>query len=685
MAIVYYNNFVARNGLKYRIDIARTSNRYAKEEIDMPANPLSLSMDDDNDPFLPVRTTTGYVRMFSHAYESIISTTGFNSKVSVWRILDDQDPDKNVRIWAGYIQPKAYSVNTWEADSDAVELAVECPLAAFERMDLPIESLPEYATFGQILKAIIDAQESAGGLGYWDSIMMPSVEEADKVLTLSVDMSLYYDYDEEGNKIANATCLEFIEDFCKFFGYCCRTDGTGQLSFTRTWKNAVNMAYCDDLNCLTDANPGQMFSEQSLNSINFSGDIFASTDNSVLYEPGFRRMTVAVDISKDTTNLYTMPNDRIKDMLKGGAETFGHNTEYDTRDYSIYRSSETSYTYKGWRMNFTTPELYNSNISVLYRGSRLFLNSNFTYYNSPSIGWNPVIEIANTTTSSPQFTLVSLRKFNLAHGYLVINATTYVRTDFTKWTGTGYLRCILKFGRYYWTDNGWSQTAGTFDMSLGSAEGHAGTDTANATGVITNNLAHTDSRINYSGGYGITFRVGTEDLPPICDTITFQICGYNGEKHGRPSYEICIEDLKIDFLPLNANNQKYEDVSEDYVSNNDSHFREKKEISVKFASDKYGMIAPNRLYLPDGSMLTTLDHVDGGVMRPEAWLALKGAEFGATNHRLLDVEVLPEKTGWCDPNTTFTTTASGISGRWFCLAVSYDYYNSTQRLKLIQI
>ena len=85
-------------------------------------------------------------------------------------------------------------------------------------------------------------------------------------------------------------------------------------------------------------------------------------------------------------------------------------------------------------------------------------------------------------------------------------------------------------------------------------------------------------------------------------------------------------------------------------------------------------------------MLSTIDYGDdGGVLHPEAWLAKNGAVFGSSAHKYLDIEVDASKTGWCHPCTTFYGGPNVFSGRWFCLSVSPDYYNCTQRLKLIQI
>lgn len=691
MALTYYNDFVDRVGRKYRLELSVPSRNYAYEEIAMPANPLKLSMDDDNDPFIPSRCTTGYVRVFTYVYTSFVDNPGLRCAVELKRITGTDDNPIYTRYWFGYIQPKAYTVNYWEANYEATELLVECPLAAFERMDLPIASLPEYCTFGQALKTIIDEQTSISGYEYWKAIIFPSVDVADNVLTATFDLSLFYEYDVDGAKIANVTCLEFIEDFCQFFGLCVRTDGQGTILFTETWNNRVNMAHCADLDCLTSSTPGKMFAGQAMHTIDVSGDLFVNTDNSLEYVPGFSRLTVAVDMSKDSTTLFEMPNDRLKDLLKGGTvESHQHTTsnKEDIRDWSIYRTSESAYSFKDWKMTFVAPTTDSVDKSWLKKGSRLFLNCNFEYWGATTVDWTPVIEVANSDPigDSPQFTLTSTRKYFLSKGYITINATTYIKRQFVKYTGACYMKCMLRFGNYYWTDDGWSQSSGTFNMSLGATRGHAGTNTENATGVISNTLKHMDARVDYSGGYAITMNVGTEDLPPVCDNIIFQVCKPSNSIDGTVLNEICIEDLKIDWIPYNASKQPYQDLPEDYKSDNGTHFRDKKEISVKFASDKYGLIAPNRLYKADGSMLSTIDYGDdGGVLHPEAWLAKKGAVFGSTAHKYLDIEVDASKTGWCHPCTTFYDGPNVFSGRWFCLSVSPDYYNCTQRLKLIQI
>ena len=116
MAITYYNDFVDRVGRKYRLELQAPSTRYSYVEMTMPANPLNLSMDDDNDPFIPSRCTTGYVRVFSDVYTTFVDNPGLTCTVELKRITGTDLNPIYTRYWFGYIQPKAYTVNPWEAN-----------------------------------------------------------------------------------------------------------------------------------------------------------------------------------------------------------------------------------------------------------------------------------------------------------------------------------------------------------------------------------------------------------------------------------------------------------------------------------------------------------------------------------------------------------------------------------------
>ena len=99
MALTYYNDFVDRVGRKYRLELSVPSRNYAYEEITLPASPLKLSMDDDNDPFIPSRCTTGYVRVFSYVYTSFVDNPGLRCAVELKRITGTDDNPIYKRYW----------------------------------------------------------------------------------------------------------------------------------------------------------------------------------------------------------------------------------------------------------------------------------------------------------------------------------------------------------------------------------------------------------------------------------------------------------------------------------------------------------------------------------------------------------------------------------------------------------
>lgn len=683
MAYIFNHTFNDIAGQKYHIEITVASQKYSEEDIMMPSNPIRLNMDDDNDVFMSVRTTTGYISVITPNYSPMLTSTGMSGEVRLFKVIDEGNEKLT---WFGYLQPQAFDVRHWDANYEAIDLPIECPLSCLDHVDFPFESLADYVSLGEILKTILDIQG-----GEWSAIMFPSVAVADNVLPLIVDTSLFYEYDNDGIRLAKYSCFEFLQEFSKYFGLTCRIAYPGCISFLYTWQNEDDSAaWCGDLACLTSSNPGSMFAEGDYKSFNLSGNVFASIDNSLQFESGWRRMTVAVDMSNDTTKLFDMPNERIQDDLKNGTKVFGHNTDNDIRDYTIYRSSESTYSFEGWRMIFVTPETYDANDkSKLQRGSRMVLNINAPYYNTPSVQWKPVIEIATDSAApslSSLFTLSSRRKYTFGKGYININATTYIKSNFCKYTGCGYLLCSLQYGDYFWTDDGWSQSPGTFTMWIGSTYGHAGEDSENSTGCITSNIGWSDARIGYSSGCAINVNIGTEDLPTVCDYVLFSICHINNaNKHNNKYPSICIEDLKIDWLPYNVGAMPYDNQTEDYRVDNGASFKDKKEISVLFASDKYGFISPNRLYNADYSMLRTLNYggTDGN-LHPEQWLAQKAADYGSISHRLIDIELDARVTGWITPDSILHNVPR-LMGDFLVLSVSPDYYNCTQRIKALML
>ena len=129
----------------------------------------------------------------------------------------------------------------------------------------------------------------------------------------------------------------------------------------------------------------------------------------------------------------------------------------------------------------------------------------------------------------------------------------------------------------------------------------------------------------------------------------------------------------------------YEEKDESYIYDNGSYFRNTKEISVDFASDKYKIAGENSLYTYDGQLMETITYRYQGShesLHPEYWVAKYAGIFGQRTHQILDIEV-SAKNGWAEPLTQFTSYVSDKI--WYVISVDKDFANCTQRIRAIEL
>lgn len=269
---------------------------------------------------------------------------------------------------------------------------------------------------------------------------------------------------------------------------------------------------------------------------------------------------------------------------------------------------------------------------------------------------------------------------------LVISGTTYTKYDHVKYTGEGIMYVRIGIGGYYYNGT-WSVSNGSFKMSVGDNYKESTEDNKDGTGEICSYISNVDSRVNYNGGFPALINYWLGDPLPRMGSVTFEILGIelsHSDNYGKNN-ELCIEDLKIEFLPDGMSFLSYEEKDESYIYDNGSYFRNTKEISVDFASDKYKIPGENSLYTYDGQLLETITYRYQGSherLHPEYWVAKYAGIFGQRTHQILDIEV-SAKNGWVEILTSFTDYVSGKV--WFVISVDKDFANCTQRIRAIEL
>lgn len=651
-----------------------SANGSGSRSLTLASDPLKIEMDDNDDILSPVRLTTGYLRVVGYD-EDLYPTMGSQNTV-----LLTKNSGSTVG-WRGYIQPFAYDINVKKISSEVYDIPVECPLSALKHIDLPIGSLGDYPSFGTILYYIMQTQNAM-----WNYAYFPSEVEAQYVLSARCDSRMLIEKDADGTERSKYTCLDFIEMFCKFFGYCCRYDGHGGMVFVHLFKMQGDYYYVSK-NYLTQSwISSSYFSYGQFGSISESTHPYASDDQTIQLVEGFRRVKVNADVAKQSTVLFEMPTNWLRDFLADG--TSYRETKRDdetTYDEVIYvRSYESSFSHNGWGWTFGMPTKKDD--FTLSDGARIILLS-LSNFRSKSREFKPVIELGKGGSSgSGIFRLTSERSFGFADGMLVISGTTYTKYDHVKYTGEGIMYVRIGIGGYYYNGE-WSLGSRSLKIAVGDNFKESTEDVKDSTGEICSSITNVDSKYNYNGGFPAMINYWLGDPLPRMGSVTFEILGIelsHSDNYGKNN-ELCIEDLKIEFLPDGMSFLSYEEKDESYIYDNGSYFRNTKEISVDFASDKYKIPGENSLYTYDGQLMETITYRYQGShesLHPEYWVAKYAGIFGQRTHQILDIEV-SAKNGWVEPLTQFTSYVSGKV--WFVISVDKDFGNCTQRIRAIEL
>ena len=671
----YTGYFMSRRSEQWTVQVI-TDGGSESNSLTLAASPLTIEMDDNDDMLSPVRLTTGYLRVIGYN-RSLYPSRGSQIRITV------AEGHTSGTDWRGYIQPQAYDIDVVTHPSDVYEIPVECPLSALAHIDLPVAYFGDFPSFGTILYYIMQTQSSS-----WSTVYMPSTIEGQNVLSCCIDRRLLVETDSNGNEQPKYNCLEFIEEFCKFFGYCCRYDGNGGMLFMRMFKQQTSYAYIGMYN-LPNAYSSSYWYTGNYSSITGSKENYASTNQKFQVIPGYRKVKVNADVAKATTTLFEMPNNWLCDFMYGQNTIHG---EALANDYICYeavaaRSYEGSFSHDGWYWSFLASNTMKDNCT-LKTGARLIL-LNYTSGKTPSSEWKPAIEVAGGSESSALFRLSSQRGFCLDDGLLVISGTTYTRHNHVKYVGSGHIYLKIGYGGYYYDyDDTWSSSNGSIIMQIGAGIRADEKDTADSTGEIGSTLKRIDSRMNYKGGLACPINLDSYNMQASRGQIEIEICKVtlnNYEDFDKTS-EICIEDLRVEFLPNGMKNVAFDEKDESYIYNTGSNFRQDKEISVIFASDKYKIPGENSLYNNYSQLVSTLPFYYGETeyQHPEYFVAKHAGIFGSRTHKILDIEVDAYDTGWCHPLTVIYGFEP--SGRpWYVVSVDKDFANCTQRIRAIEL
>ena len=183
------------------------------------AQPFSTQEDDDDDMFRPVRTQSGYLRIFDDGKDA--DGHAFNWK----SMLPTTDTDRPVTLtnaagtvlWQGFMQAQNFGGELFGNPQER-EYPVQCALTVTEGTDVDYEQTA-IRNFAYLLQQVLAAIPTLD----ITTIMVQGGSDARQWLLTKIDWQNFVSEDGDGNLTARYNLFTCLEDMCRFWGWTART------------------------------------------------------------------------------------------------------------------------------------------------------------------------------------------------------------------------------------------------------------------------------------------------------------------------------------------------------------------------------------------------------------------------------------------------------------------------------
>ena len=298
------------------------------------AQPFTTQESDDDDPFCPIRTQTGYLRIVDDGYaldgttafdwKDMIPATGTSRPVT----LSHVEGGATIVDWQGFLQAQTFSGALYGNPQER-EFPVQCVLSSLSKYDIPTNETA-LRNFAYLLRLFI----TSSGITV-NNIIVQGGADAQQWMLAMVDWRNFMNTGKQ-TYTSKYKFYEILEDICRFWGWTCRTwrqniyltcaDDTAEQSYlTLTMAQLETMAGGTAAGTVTSSIP----------SVTLSGDIFASTQNDDIQVRGYSKATVKADANKNTTIFEFAPQSVVDTM-----EANGYTWVTESGDYGYFTTQE---------------------------------------------------------------------------------------------------------------------------------------------------------------------------------------------------------------------------------------------------------------------------------------------------------------------------------------------------------
>ena len=285
---------------------------------------ITVEEDDDEDMFLPVRTESGYIRIIDTGtdvngqtfdWHSLIPTSAVSNYVELWNIDDGEV------VWRGFMKPQTFQgdLNIYPQERSFPIVGVLNVLESYDFTVTETEpfnlacvlykifhDLAPYNVYSNLSYFAFQGIDVVGGYGI----------ESDGWLYQRLPQMAFYELDDDGNRKAKYNCFEVLENFCKFFGYTCRS-GADSVWFCAPSQVIAGAGFTsitlDDMAHVADGQSVQ-YGNLQFNTYTFP-ESFVDMENTEIVVQGISKANVAQDVGLVDDNILELDTDGMTNVL----------------------------------------------------------------------------------------------------------------------------------------------------------------------------------------------------------------------------------------------------------------------------------------------------------------------------------------------------------------------------------
>lgn len=431
------------------------------------AVPFETQEDDSSDPFEPVRTQSGYLRIVDTGedndgnpfdWRTFIPTTDTDRPVT----LTNED---GAVLWMGFIQAQNFGARLYDTPQKR-EFPLQCPLTVTSRSDINYTQT-QIQNFAYLLMQVVDGIPSPCRPM---SFVVHGGTKAREWLMKRIDWQNFVTTDDDGNLVPKYDLLQCLTEMCRFWGWTARMNrqvlylvsaDDNSLSDFLTLSYAELAAMSQGTSAVGSISTGFI-------PANFGNNIFASTNNEDFQMRGPNKAVVNVSLPSDYEEPIQPFSDKMENTMEEGIKV--NNRRYFDWNNKVYYSEDILFV--------TGNPLITGWATSSYASFNLAFKTNIDT-GGDRIG--NVIRIKKTYDGTPAAGISTEYAHNFSNGFFRFYGTTYREGDVYEYRdGQAYMgNCDmwmrLGIGTSYatakwWDGTKWVNSITMFRMSIGNRD-----------------------------------------------------------------------------------------------------------------------------------------------------------------------------------------------------------------------